>query len=224
MAGLDGSDGLEARASDFGISLSLSDAHDAPILHDADGWVDFGDAGSSYYYSRPRMLASGTLTLGGANSLSFEVEGEAWFDHQWGDFIAVGGGGWDWFAVNLGDGTDLTLSLVRAADGTYPLVYGTLVRATGETVHLPSDAFTVTPLDTWRSVRTGAVYPSGWTIDIPSEDLEIMLTPTVLNQELDTRQTTGVIYWEGSQVVQATRAGDPLGGEAFVELTGYAPD
>ena len=57
------------------------------------------------------------------------MTGTAWFDHQWGDFIAVGGGGWDWFAVNLDDGTDLTVSLVRAADGSYPLVYGTLVRS-----------------------------------------------------------------------------------------------
>ena len=66
------------------------------------------------------------------------VTGEAWFDHQWGDFIAVGGGGWDWFAVNLDDGTDLTLSLVRAADGTYPLVYGTYVAPDGTVTHLPS--------------------------------------------------------------------------------------
>ena len=35
--------------------------------------------------------------------------------------------------------------------------------------------------------------------------------------------TTGVTYWEGSQIVRATRAGAPLGGEAYVELTGYAP-
>ncbi len=68
----------------------------------------------------------------------------AWFDHQWGDFISVGGGGWDWFAVNLDDGTDLTLSLVRDADGTYPLVYGTLVEADGTTRHLDRDAFDVT--------------------------------------------------------------------------------
>ena len=66
------------------------------------------------------------MTLDGR---TLTVDGEAWFDHQWGDFISVGGGGWDWFAVNLADGTDLTLSLVRDADGTYPLVYGTL-RAT----------------------------------------------------------------------------------------------
>ena len=73
------------------------------------------------------------------------VEGTAWFDHQWGDFISVGGGGWDWFAINLDDGSDLTLSLVRDASGGYPLVYGTYVQPDGRTEHLGPDAFTVEP-------------------------------------------------------------------------------
>ena len=71
------------------------------------------------------------------------------------------------------------------------------------------------------SATTGAVYPSGWGIQIPSERLQITLRPTVAQQELDTRATTGVVYWEGSQVVTATRDGRPLGGQAYVELTGY---
>jgi predicted secreted hydrolase len=68
-----------------------------------------------------------------------------------------------------------------------------------------------------------ADYPAGWRITIPGEALVIELLPTVAAQELDTRATTGVIYWEGSQVVTATRDGQPLAGEAYVELTGYAP-
>jgi len=197
-------------------------ARTPPILHDDDGWIDFGPAGGSYYYSRTRMAASGTLA-GDGRSLS--VAGTAWFDHQWGDFISVGGGGWDWFAVNLDDGTDLTISLVRAADGSYPLVYGTLVDADGGTTNLARTAFEVTadPSRTWTSPATGATYPAGWTIRIPGEGLVIDLEPTVAAQELDTRATTGVIYWEGSQVVAATRDGSPVRGEAYVELTGYAP-
>ena len=100
----------------IGIDLRL-DARKPPTLHDGDGWIDFGPAGGSYYLSRTDMAAKGTVTLGDE---TLAVEGDAWFDHQWGDFISVGGGGWDWFAVNLDDGTDLMLSLVRAADGTYP--------------------------------------------------------------------------------------------------------
>ena len=165
------------------------------------------------------MTATGSLDLDGR---SLTVEGSAWFDHQWGDFISVGGGGWDWFAVNLDDGTDLTLSLVRDADGSYPLIYGTVVGPDGTVRHLDRDAFEVEVTDRWVSPATGADYPAGWTIRIPSEDLAITLAPTVAAQELDTRATTGVIYWEGSQVVRATRAGEPLGGQGYVELTGYA--
>ena len=69
---------------------------------------------------------------------------------------------------------------------------------------------------------TGADYPPAGRSGSRAEDLAIRLTPTVAAQELDTRATTGVIYWEGSQVVRATRAGTPLGGQGYVELTGYA--
>jgi predicted secreted hydrolase len=203
----------------FGLQLRLA-PFAPPALHGGDGWIDFGAAGGSYYYSRTRMAASGTIVVDGAR---LAVTGTAWFDHQWGDFIAVGGGGWDWFAVNLDDGTDLTLSLVRAADGSYPLVYGTLVTPDGNVEHLKRDAFTVTSTNIWTSPHSGATYPAAWQIQIPSEQLDIWLTPTVADQELDTRQTTGVVYWEGSQHVNATRAGSPLSGEAYVELTGYAP-
>jgi len=74
----------------------------------------------------------------------------------------------------------------------------------------------------WTSSTSGATYPSAWTVAIPSLDLSIGLTPTVANQELDTRATTGVTYWEGSQRVRATRGGKPVAGSAYVELTGYA--
>ncbi len=202
----------------LGLDLQLH-ATKPPVLHGDNGWIDFGPAGGSYYYSRTSMTASGTLTLDGA---PLAVSGSAWFDHQWGDFISVGGGGWDWFAVNLGDGTDLTLSLVRDADGTYPLIYGTVVAADGTVSHLDREAFSVEVTRHWTSPTTGATYPAAWTVAIPRLRLEIALTPTVAAQELDTRATTGVVYWEGSQRVDATRGGVRLGGEAYVELTGYA--
>ncbi len=228
MSGGGGRDSLVAFAPDrtegsmrrpFGILLELSGPRQG-TLHDRDGWIDFGAGGSSYYYSRMRMAARGSIFVDGA---TVDVQGTAWFDHQWGDFIAVGGGGWDWFAVNLDDGTDLTLSLVRDADGSYPLVYGTLVGPDGTTRHLQRDAFTVETTGRWRSPATGADYPAGWRVSLPGEDLVIDLAPTVADQELDTRATTGVVYWEGSQRVTARRGGVQLGGQAYVELTGYGP-
>jgi predicted secreted hydrolase len=229
IKGANGSDRLDAtlapdEAAAAGLSamslrLSMT-SRKPPALHDEDGWIDFGAAGGSYYYSRTSMDASGTLTLG---DVRYQVAGDAWFDHQWGDFITVGGGGWDWFAVNLDDGTDLSLSLVRDTDGSYPLVYGTIVESGGTARHLERDAFSVTTTRTWTSPTTGATYPAGWSIAVPGDDLTVDLTPTVADQELDTRQSTGVVYWEGSQVVHARRGDAPLGGEAYVELTGYGP-
>jgi len=202
----------------LGVQLALTPLG-PPVLHDRDGWVDFGAAGGSYYYSRTRMTAAGTLVADGER---VAVTGTAWFDHQWGDFIAVGGGGWDWFAVNLDDGTDLTVSLVRNADGTYPLVYGTLVRPDGTSRFVARDEISVDALDHWTSQRTGATYPSGWRVRVSGAALDLVVVPTLRDQELDTRATTGVVYWEGSQRVTGTRAGRPVTGKAYVELTGYA--
>ena len=230
MSGSDGHDtllaattALEAAAAGspggLGIDLEL-DATKPAALHDGDGWVDFGAGGSSYYYSRTAMDATGSLTLG---DRTFDVTGSAWFDHQWGDFIAVGGGGWDWFAINLDDGTDLMLSLVRDIDGSYPIVYGTLVDAAGRTRNLPRDAFDVEVTDRWLSPKTGADYPAGWRITIPGEDLEIDAdarpSPTRSSTRGRRRASTGRAHRSSS----ARRGGKPLGGEAYVELTGYGP-
>ncbi len=233
MSGRDGTDKLWAmlapdEAASAGLpSLVLSlalESRKPPALHDRDGWIDFGPGGSSYYYSRTDMEATGHLTIG---EDTYQVDGKAWFDHQWGDFITVGGGGWDWFAINLEDGSDLTFSQVRDADGSYPLVYGTIVNASGTTRHLERDEFTIETTKRWTSPRTGATYPAAWRITLPGEGLVVDLEPTVAEQELDTRASTGVVYWEGSQLVSARRTSGrsdiKLGGEAYVELTGYAP-
>jgi predicted secreted hydrolase len=234
LAGSGGTDQIEAAlapeeaaaaGASFGLHLDL-DSTKAPALHDDDGFVEFGPAGSSYYYSRTRLTATGTLDLDGEQ---LSVDGIAWFDHQWGDFVSVGGGGWDWFAINLGDGTDLTISVVRDADGAAILTYGTLVDADGAARHLTGANFRVEPVDTWPSPRSGHVYISAWRISVPAAlpfgQATIELRPTVVDQELDTRATTGVAYWEGSEdvlVIRPTVVGAPTG-QAYVEMTRYRP-
>ena len=229
LAGSGGADTIQAElrpeeaaaaGRSFGMNLALQ-ATKPPALHDEDGFVDFGPAGSSYYYSRTRLSASGELRL---DDQTYAVDGIAWFDHQWGDFISVGGG-WDWFAINLDDGTDLTLSVVRDANGEPVLGYGTIVDSLGTARHLGPEDFDVRALGEWTSEVSGHVYPIHWNI-LLADAYVIELTPTIEDQELDTRATTGVAYWEGSQVVRATvldgsRGGSPIGGEAYVEVTRY---
>jgi len=218
VVGLDGS--MQIGAEWFNLQLS---APEAPVLHDNDGWVDFDVAGGSYYYSRTRMPTSGTLTVDGE---VLAVQGTSWFDHQWGDFIAVGGGGWDWFALTLDDGSargiEVTLSFVRAADGSYPLIYGTWINGDGDYDRIDGSEIQLTPTGEWTSPHTGATWPSGWKLAIPTRGLRVTITPDVKDQELDTRATTGVIYWEGSNTVRGSLSGRPVRGDAYVELTGYA--
>lgn len=201
-----------------GLMLQLG-AGRAPVLHDTDGWVAFADAGGSYYYSRTRMPTAGTVTIDGE---SIAVTGSSWFDHQWGDFIAIGGGGWDWFALNLSDGSDLMLSFVRAKDGSFPLVYGTWVGADGVVQHIEGDQISLTNFGTWTSPHTGATWPSGWRVQVARIGLDVTVTPELADQELNTLETTGVIYWEGANSVVGSLAGRPITGRSYVELTGYA--
>jgi predicted secreted hydrolase len=218
IVGLDGS--MQIGAEWFNLQLA---APETPVLHDNDGWVDFDVAGGSYYYSRTRMPTGGTLTVDGE---VLAVQGTSWFDHQWGDFIAVGGGGWDWFALTLDDGSargiEVTLSFVRAADGSYPLIYGTWINGDGDYDRIDGSEIQLTPTGEWTSPHTGAVWPSGWELRIPTRGLQVTITPDVKDQELDTRATTGVIYWEGSNVVHGSLNGRPVRDDAYVELTGYA--
>ena len=230
LAGGGGTDQIEATLAPeeaqlagaaFGLHLDL-DSTKAPALHDGDGFVDFGAGGSSYYYSRTRMAASGTLDLDGEQ---LAVDGIAWFDHQWGDFVSVGGGGWDWYAINLDDGRDLTLSIVRDDHLNEVLRYGTLVTASGEVQHLDSEQVIVSDgFGGWTSPASGFTYPISRTVQLG--DVTLQLRVTLVDQELDTRATTGVIYWEGSQNVRAfDERGNELtagGGEAYVEITRYA--
>ena len=216
--GLDG--GMQISAEWLALQLA---APAAPVLHDDDGWVDFADAGGSYYYSRTRMPTQGEITIDG---VALSVAGSSWFDHQWGDFIAIGGGGWDWFALNMTDSAgrpiDLMLSFVRDADGNYPLIYGTWVAADGGVERIPASDILLTATGSWPSPATGANWPSGWRLEIPSKGLSVAIIPEVLDQELDTRASTGVIYWEGANKVSGTLNGQRVSGAAYVELTGYA--
>jgi predicted secreted hydrolase len=224
LAGGNGTDHIEAAltpdeaaASGAAFTLRLDlRATKPPAFHDRDGFVEFGPAGGSYYYSRTRLSTTGTLELDGQR---MPVDGIAWFDHQWGDFVSVGAGGWDWIAINLEDGTDITASTVLDAAGAPVVQYGTLVTASGEVRHLGGGQFTATDAGFHLSRSTGRLYPASWQVFV--DDYEVNLTPTVLDQELDTRATTGVIYWEGSQNVRATKGGAPVGGEAYVEITRY---
>lgn len=186
-------------------------------IHNQTGVLDFSPFGWSYYYSYTRAKVRGVLLDQG---LPRPVTGMAWLDHQWGDFISVAAGGWDWYSVHLDDGRDFTASVVRDELGATVLQYGTLVGPEGQATHLTSGDLEIRATGSWTSPHTGAVYPSGWTLTVPGEGLRLRLEPVLLDQELDTRGSTGVVYWEGAVRVNGV---DGEVGRGYVELTGYGP-
>jgi predicted secreted hydrolase len=112
---------------------------------------------------------------------------------------------------------------LRRLDGfPDPHSSGTLVDPQGNSQHLLLNDFEVQSLHSWRSPRSGAVYPSGWKVRLPSQGYELELQPTIPNQELATSQSTQITYWEGSVRITGTRNGQPVHGQGYVELTGYA--
>ncbi len=218
MSGAGGTDRLQARMPDYGIDLTLRATKPA-VLHEGDGIISFGPAGTSYYYSRTRMSVQGTIEDHGKR---LPVTGQAWMDHQWGNFISVAGGGWDWYSIQLEDGADLTVSEVRNLEGEVLLEYGTYVEPNGSASNLDTEQVDTKVTARWRSPKTGAVYPSGWRMIIRDRELDLTLTPVLPDQELDTRKSTGVAYWEGAVEVAGTSDGKPIRGKGYVELTGYA--
>ena len=175
---------------------------------------------ASLYYSFTRLETSGTVTLDGR---SWRVRGTSWMDKEFGsDKLGPGQVGWDWFSLQLDDGRDLMLYVLRRADGGIDYASGTLVRADGTVRYLGREDWSLEAVSTWTSPATGAEYPSRWWVRAPSEGVEIEVVPEMPDQENVSRLAARLHYWEGAVRV-LDRSGATLG-RGFVELTGYGDD
>ncbi|HUF37255.1 MAG TPA: lipocalin-like domain-containing protein [Anaerolineales bacterium] len=212
--------GYLLKASDGGRAIEL-------VLKDARGRTLHGDGGysrkgpdpgnASTYISQARLEAAGTVMVDGVRH---EVSGLAWMDHEYGT-SALGPEeiGWDWFSMQLDDGSELMLFQLRRAGGGISLYSsGTLVEPDGTTVHLGVNDFTITVDDRWTSPHSGAEYPAAWTVEVPSAGIVIEIEPYLNDQELQ----VSFVYWEGAVRVEGSRDGLALSGSGYVELTGYA--
>ena len=201
-----GHDVLHAEPPGIVMDLVLEEL-ERPVLHHGDGYTDYDFGGYTWYYSRERMSAEGTLNLRGE---TVPVTGTAWFDHQWGDLQEAVTVGWDWFALQLDDGRELMLFVSRPDGGT-DVVGATLTNADSTVTEIPGSDITITPHREWTSPTTGCKYPIGWDVEVG--DLRFVVDPVLDAQEVPDGNPT---YWEG----QATVTGDGTG-MAYVELTGY---
>ncbi|MGC8780601.1 MAG: prolipoprotein diacylglyceryl transferase family protein, partial [Anaerolineae bacterium] len=200
---------LRATARDgdreFALDLALRDLK-GPVLQGDRGYSRKGPepGNASYYISLPRIETTGTVS---ARGQKWAVAGLSWMDHEF-STSALGPelAGWDWFSLQLNDGTELMLYALRRVDGSRdPFSAGTLIGRDGSTRVLAADAFEIRATGEWRSPRTGGRYPAGWVVTVPAADLRLTVTPRLADQEM----RTSLPYWEGAVAVEGTAGGRP---------------
>lgn len=188
-----------------------------PVLQGQNGYSRKGPKPehSSYYVSLTRLSSQGTLTLG---ERVLPVRGLSWFDHEWSSSaLAPGLVGWDWFSLQLDDGSDVMIYLLRHEDGRMEAASsGALIAPDGGKTPLALDDFQVEVGARHTSPR-GIDYPSAWTLRFPGQSMVLRLAPRLPDQEM----ASGVAYWEGAVTIEGERAGQPVKGSGFVEMTGY---
>ncbi|MEM7062545.1 MAG: lipocalin-like domain-containing protein [Cyanobacteria bacterium P01_B01_bin.77] len=209
---------LVANTDDVALDLTLTETL-PPILHGDQGYSKRGTepGKASYYYSILQQQTQGTLTIADE---TFSVQGLTWKDHEYStSALGLGTVGWDWFSLQLDNGSALMLYGLRQENGDIADVSsGIYISADGSTQPIAPTDWQINVLDTWRSPTSQAVYPSQWHIEVPKLALVLDGQSLVANQELIFSTT----YWEGSVGFTGTVAEQPVSAKGYVEMTGYA--
>lgn len=202
------------RGEEFTLELRFTGSQ--PLLQGENGFSRKGknSESASHYYSLPQLVVSGKVTLQGKTE---SVSGKAWLDHEWSSrLLEEEAVGWDWIGINFADGGALMAFQIRDAKGAEHWAGATYRSPEGATQAFDPAQIQFTPLQSWRSPRTGTTYPVQWRVR--AGNVEVMVVPMMADQELDSRTSTGALYWEGA--VRAYRENE-LVGKGYLELTGY---
>ena len=211
---------LRLRAQQGELALDLTLTATKPVILQGERGLSQKSAepgNASYYYSYTRLPTQGTVQVAGR---TLTVTGASWLDREW-STSALGPeqSGWDWFALQLDDGRDLMLYRLRRKDGSVdPFSNGTLVEANGQARRLLWNEMILQPLGEWRSPHNGDRYPARWRLQIPSEQLDVTVTPKIADQEM----RLSVRYWEGAVTVDGHAGHRAIGGQGYLEMTRYA--
>ncbi|CAE6857143.1 hypothetical protein R69746_07636 [Paraburkholderia aspalathi] len=219
----DGHYDVTVDANGFALRLALTPTQ-APLVQGEHGYSRKGPRPeqASYYYSEPQLRVTGSVvrpvSAGSKSTGETTVTGAAWLDHEWSStLLDADAVGWDWLGANLADGSALMAFKVRSRDGHATWAHAALRNRDGQVATFGRDQVDFTPIRTWRSPRTNTSYPVSMTVKTGA--LTWRLDPLMDDQELDSRQSTGAVYWEGA--VRVSRDGAEVG-RAYLELTGYA--
>lgn len=191
------------------------------VVLNGNAGVSFKDEGqASRYFSYTRMQVEGDLVRNGKTE---HFAGTSWMDREFGTWTPTENQkGWDWFSVQLDNECELMCYRLRnGSGGTSPYSSGTYVDREGNSRTLTNEEFSIEPTGEWKSPHSGACYPSGWKLTVPDLQIDMTVSPIMKDQELDTRGTTMIVYWEGACDVSAMIGDSEVAGRAYVELVGY---
>ncbi|MDO9360202.1 MAG: carotenoid 1,2-hydratase [Polaromonas sp.] len=204
-------------AADFSLDLQFTETQPV-LLQGRRGLSRKGpdEAQASYYYSQPQLATRGTITLGAQR---FDITGKAWLDHEWSrELLHPKATGWDWIGMNLDDGSALTAFHLRDKAGGALWDGGSFRPAGGDAYIFSRGEVIFKPVRTWKSPLTQATYPVEWMVRTPADFYTVRAV--IDNQELDSRASTGAIYWEGlSDLIDSNGL---RVGRGYLEMTGYA--
>ena len=214
-------------SGEFDLEMSVKNKQLRLKLKPMTSLVTFGEKGvskkgddttaSSHYLTYPRMQSKGSMRL--SNGSSIDVEGLSWMDHEISsNQLGSNQSGWDWAGIQLDNGTSIMFYRLRLADGTrdrnsiayYVDNLGKIIKST--------KVFNIKILSTWISSTTKIKYPSIIELNIDKDIYTI--EPTLDSQEINSKGSGGLSYWEGSCRVRDLRG--KIIGNAYLELTGYS--
>jgi len=190
-----------------------------PVAPNGEGGngLSIKSGGSSKHFSFTRMKATGQIVSGETLET---FTGSAWMDREYGAWQQAGG--WDWFSIQFDDETELMIYQFKdASGGMMGESTGTFVDRDGTCSYLKRQDFEISGTSTWISQKTNAEYPSAWQVRVPSLNIDITIEALIADQELDTRGTTMIVYWEGACSVAGQKGESAVTGRAYVELVGY---
>lgn len=170
---------------------------------------------ASYYYSYTNLKTDGKIII---EEKEFNVNGSSWMDREWStSALSEDQKGWDWFALQLDDSTELMYYQMRKKDGT-PDIFskGVIVEKNGTVRQVKKDEVELVVTGNWKS-NSGVNYPSVWELKIPSENIDLKIIPAVKDQLLN----VSIKYWEGSVKIEGIKNNSKISGRGYVELTGY---
>ena len=208
---------LTAKSDDFSIALQLK-AQKKIALQGVDGLSQKSPepGNASYYYSYTRLATTGQIQI---KQKSYDVSGTSWMDREWSSSaLSKKQPGWDWFALQLSDNSELMFYQLRRKDGSLsPNSSGSVFYADNSKTDLNLSEVEIKVLDQWKSPHTQISYPSKWQLLIPKLDIDLTIIPLINDQELNVRYR----YWEGAVNVTGEKLGQAILGQGYVELTGY---